>query len=104
MATPVGQHEEYWLRRLRDEIESRGLIRIWGESFQDLTPHQVNLRASRRAEAAEVALLRMLRSEVFQTPQATPEWAVLAALGLRTSKRHTAQPTGKKNWRAWGGG
>ena len=92
---------DYELRPLRDAIKQFDMLKIWGESIHDLTAPQQEARAMKRRLEAEGTFLKLIRSSENPGGKVYEDWAVRKALGLRSSKRHTAQATGGKNWQAW---
>ena len=90
------------LEPLRAAIRQYKMMDIWGDSIQELSPDERRARAQRRALEAKDFYLRLMRSPKNNGEYDYREWAIKKALGLRTSKRYTAQATGGKNWQAWG--
>ena len=90
------------LEPLRAAIRQYKMMDIWGDSVQELSQIERQARARSRALEAKDTYVRLMRSSRNTGKHDYREWAVRKALGLRTSKRYTAQATGGKNWQAWG--
>lgn len=82
-------------------VLSSGIVEVWRDSWQELTDDERHARAKCRYKAA-LAMFRKLMLPTQRYKLDYREWAIHKALDLRTSSRHTAQPTGGRNWRSWG--
>lgn len=84
-----------------DAIKRYDMLDIWGGGVGEDSENIKLMRATSKAIKARDQYLRILhnRDEFSIEFQ---DWAIKKALGLRTSKKYTAQPTGGQNWRLWG--
>jgi replicative DNA helicase len=90
------------LNPLRRSIRAHNMMEIWADSIVNLSVDERRERAKSRALRAKVEYLQIMRSERNDGSQDFQAWAIKKVLGLRTRGGHTAQPTGGRNWRAWG--
>ena len=90
------------LEPLRSAIRQYKMMEIWGDSISELSIDERRVRSRSRALEAKETFVRLMISSSNNRTLGYHDWAVKTALGLRTSKMHTAQAVGGKHWRAWG--
>lgn len=90
------------LEPLRQEIRRRKLMEIWRDSLRPMSEAQRTEKARKHALEAKHTYERIMTSVRNDGSAKFRDWAIRKALGLRTTRGYTAQPTGGKHWRAWG--
>ncbi len=86
---------------LESAIARFGMCDIWGDSFETLTTEESEARIAQRKAEAVAAFTRLMQASSNDGTVSYEDWAVRKTLGLHTYG-YTAQPTGRKNWQAWG--
>lgn len=86
------------LKVLHDAAVEFKLLGIWAESLDGTIDTNKTKLRMRQAYATYILLMQ----NHIDYDDDYRRWAIKTALGLRASKRYTAQPTGRKNWQAWG--
>ncbi len=90
------------LEPLRWAIRQYKMMEIWGDSITEISADERRERSRSRALDARDSYVKLMQSPRNNGSAEYQFWAIKKSLGLRTSSRHTAQPTGGKNWKAWG--
>ncbi|WP_025915536.1 hypothetical protein [Herminiimonas sp. CN] len=89
------------LEPLRAAIRHYSMTDIWRDGIGERTLEESYARGVKRVLAARDMYLRLMSNQPdFDSD--FRRWAIKKALGLRTSTRYSAQPTGRKLWRGWG--
>ena len=90
------------LEPLRIAIRKHRMMMLWkyGVLSESESPEE---HASKKAMVAKRTFEQIMCSPKNDGSNDYLEWAINTALNLKTTRGHSAQAIGGKNWKSWGG-